>query len=236
MVCDQPQHAFASINKLHAQTCFIRVCLSQSIPIACFPKSGSHFCCRMLYWFTMLAQFTQRDSRVPVRIVVSTRSRHRLPHAEPLLPPLLAHTSLSEAHFHLLAPSQPSFLHSHTDAPFTSSAHARGLNFTLYLSPDCRVASLNLRVDWWGTLGRAGARYWTAAPGWAVGVVAWMLFTALGVYESGGKDRCRYSHGQTDARIESSDAERVGNALPLHVGDFTLTHGCHIHRITASTI
>jgi GPI inositol-deacylase len=53
------------------------------------------------------------------------------------------------------------------------------------------MTSLRLRIDWWGTLGRAGTRYWTAVPGWGVGIVAWVLFTALGVHESGGKDHHR---------------------------------------------
>jgi hypothetical protein len=37
-----------------------------------------------------------------------------------------------------------------------------------------RVASLHLRVDWWGCLGRAGDQYRTAMPGWAVGIVMWL--------------------------------------------------------------
>ena len=112
---------------------------------------------------------------------------------EALLPPLLEHTSLSEAHFHPLTHARPLLLHIHTGAPFTSHPHTRGLNLTLHSSPDCKVASLHLRVDWWGSLGRAGARYWTAVPGWAVGVVAWMLFSALGEYERGGMDRRLYA-------------------------------------------
>ncbi|KAH9047006.1 PGAP1-like protein-domain-containing protein [Lactarius deliciosus] len=103
----------------------------------------------------------------------------------PLLTPLLEHTSPSEAHFYPLTHARPLLLHTHSGAPFTSHPHTRGLNLTLYASPDCKVASLHLRVDWRGSLGRAGARYWTAVPGWAVGVVAWMLFSALGEYERG---------------------------------------------------
>lgn len=104
---------------------------------------------------------------------------------KPLLPPLLEHTSSSEAHFYPLTHARPLLLHTHTGAPFISHPHTRGLNLTLYASPDCKVASLHLRVDWRGSLGRAGARYWIAVPGWAVGVVAWMLFGALGVDERG---------------------------------------------------
>jgi len=61
----------------------------------------------------------------------------------------------------------------------------------VYTSPDCQVASLRLRVDWWGTLGRAGARYWMAVPGWAVGIVMWSMFTAMSVAERGGKTQLR---------------------------------------------
>lgn len=57
----------------------------------------------------------------------------------------------------------------------------------MYTSPDCPVASLRLHIDRWGTLGRAGARYWTAVPGWAVGIVMWVMFTAMGMNERGGK-------------------------------------------------
>ncbi|KAN0118085.1 PGAP1-like domain containing protein [Russula decolorans] len=105
--------------------------------------------------------------------------------SEPLLPPLLEHDSFSEAHFHPLTQSRPLLLHTHTGAPFTSSPYERGLNLTLYTSPDCQVASLRLHIDRWGTLGRAGARYWTAVPGWAVGIVMWVMFTAMGMNERG---------------------------------------------------
>ncbi|KAI0279424.1 PGAP1-like protein-domain-containing protein, partial [Russula aff. rugulosa BPL654] len=99
--------------------------------------------------------------------------------------PLLEHVSFSEAHFHPLTQSRPLLLHSHIGSPFTSSAYEHGVNLTLYTSPDCQVASLRLHIDWWGTLGRAGARYWTAVPGWAVGIVMWVMFTAMGINERG---------------------------------------------------
>ena len=119
---------------------------------------------------------------------------HCSSHTEPLLPPLLEHTFLehmspSEAHFYPLTHARPLLLHTHTGAPFISYPHKHGIKLNLYTSPDCKVTSLHLRVDWWGSLGRAGARYWTAVPGWAVGVVAWMLFSALGQYERGGRHR-----------------------------------------------
>jgi glycosylphosphatidylinositol deacylase len=113
--------------------------------------------------------------------------RNRSPYLETLLSPLLEHTSFSEAHFHPLTQSRRLLLHTHTGSPFISSPYARGLNLTLYTSPDCQVASLRLHIDWWGTLGRAGSRYWTAVPGWAVGIVMWLMFTAMGINERGGR-------------------------------------------------
>ena len=31
------------------------------------------------------------------------------------------------------------------------------------------------------------SRYWTAVPGWAVGIVMWLMFTAMGINEREGK-------------------------------------------------
>lgn len=112
---------------------------------------------------------------------------YRSSYIDSLLPPLLEHASFSEAHFHPLTQSRKLLLHTHTSAPFTSSPYSRGLNLTLYSSPDCQVASLRLRIDWWGSLGHAGVRYWTAVPGWAVGIVMWLMFTAMGINERGGR-------------------------------------------------
>ena len=54
------------------------------------------------------------------------------------------------------------------------------------MSSNCQVTSLRLHIDWWGTIGRASARYWTAVPVWAVGIVTWLMFTVIGLYERGG--------------------------------------------------
>jgi glycosylphosphatidylinositol deacylase len=62
----------------------------------------------------------------------------------------------------------------------------QGTNLTLHASPGCNVTSLHLHVDWRGSLGRTGGWYWTAVPGWAVGVVVWILFSTLGEYKRGG--------------------------------------------------
>jgi hypothetical protein len=110
------------------------------------------------------------------------------PHTEELLPPLLAHTSPSEVYFYPLTHARPLLLllHTHTSAPFTSHPHVRGLNLTLYASPDRRVASLHLRVGWWGSLGRAAAWHWNCRAWLGSDIVIWMLFSALGEYERGG--------------------------------------------------
>ncbi|KAH9013206.1 hypothetical protein EDB85DRAFT_983873 [Lactarius pseudohatsudake] len=101
---------------------------------------------------------------------------------EPLLPPLLEHASLSEAH--LYPHTRGHYSYTHTSTPFTSHPHTHGLSL---MSPDYKVAYLHIRVGWRGSLGRAGARSWTAITGWSVGVVAWTLFSALGEYDHGGR-------------------------------------------------
>ncbi|KAH8999609.1 hypothetical protein EDB86DRAFT_3075674 [Lactarius hatsudake] len=42
-----------------------------------------------------------------------------------------------------------------------------------------KVAYLHIRVGWRGSLGRAGAWYWTAIIGWSVAVVTWMCYSVL---------------------------------------------------------
>jgi GPI inositol-deacylase len=113
--------------------------------------------------------------------------------------------------------SRPLLLHTHTGAPFTSSSYESGLNLTLYTSSDCQVASLRLHIDWWGTLGRAGARYWTAVPGWAVGIVMWVMFTAMGVNECGGKTAAvSLAPGQADVHGKAP-VPSVSETLSLFV-------------------
>jgi hypothetical protein len=155
--------------------------------MACSPEFTSRLCFRTLCWSTASPQHMRRDSRVQVCFNCYYLLPYRSTYLEPLLSPLLEHTSFSEAHFHPLTQSRQLLLHTHTGAPFTSPQYTRGLNLTLHTSPDCQVASLRLHVDWWGTVGRAGARYWTAVPGWAVGIVMWLMFIAMGVHERGGR-------------------------------------------------
>ncbi|KAI0066653.1 PGAP1-domain-containing protein [Artomyces pyxidatus] len=104
------------------------------------------------------------------------------------LPPLLRHTSPSEAHFHPLTHDRPVLLHAHTAAPFIPhpAFSDRGVNLTIFSSGECELQALRIRLDWWGMLGRAGARYWAAAPGWAVGVVIWSIFLSWGIQDVGG--------------------------------------------------
>ena len=44
---------------------------------------------------------------------------------------------------------------------------------------------MRLHIDWLGTLGRVSARYWAVVPGWAIGIIMWLMFTALGIKERG---------------------------------------------------
>ncbi|KAH8999607.1 hypothetical protein EDB86DRAFT_647829 [Lactarius hatsudake] len=102
---------------------------------------------------------------------------------EPLLPPLPEHTSPSEAH--LYPHTRGHYSYTHSSALFTSHQHTHGHSLILYASPDYKVAYLHIRVGWRGSLGCAGAWYWTAITGWSVGVVTWMLFSAPDEYEHG---------------------------------------------------
>jgi GPI inositol-deacylase len=112
-----------------------------------------------------------------------------------LLPPLLVHKTLKESHYHRLIPSsaaypRPILLHAHTSAPFINTNPRRGLNLTIYttgeqLEDGCFPYQLELRVDWWSTIGRWVHRYWPAVISWPVGIVSLLLWRAWGATESG---------------------------------------------------
>jgi len=142
--------------------------------------------------------------------------------------------SFSETHFHPLTHSRPSLLHTHTAAPFATPPPSRGLNLTLYASQECQVGSLHLHIDWWGTLGRASARYWTAVPGWGVGVVTWLIFIAVGTSERGGRTAIIFRSAKL-TNIRSSDAERVGIGVPIHRGGLSPFLSDHVCRIAPSS-
>ncbi|KAJ7498547.1 PGAP1-like protein-domain-containing protein [Mycena latifolia] len=117
------------------------------------------------------------------------------PCSDPLLAPLLVHTSHpSETHYFPLnvIPSHRILLHTHSAAPHIHSENTlpSGLHFTVYSSGSlgCKsdLAGLDLSIDWSATLGRWASRYFTVLPSWATGVVAVILFNALGVSESTG--------------------------------------------------
>ncbi|KAH7918352.1 PGAP1-domain-containing protein [Leucogyrophana mollusca] len=112
--------------------------------------------------------------------------------AEPLLAPLLMHSSSSaETHYYPLHHSKPVPLHTHSSSPYIPSVRSgpsRGVYFTIYTSDSgCSTTTqLALSIDWWATLGRMGTRYPTTLVSWSVGVVALVLFHAWGDAE---KDR-----------------------------------------------
>ncbi|KAJ6539751.1 PGAP1-like protein-domain-containing protein [Mycena capillaripes] len=130
-------------------------------------------------------------------LVVYRISPHRRisdkPCSDPLLAPLLVHTSHpSETHYFPLTvlPSHRILLHTHAAAPHVHSEHALppGLRFSVYSSGSlgCKaeLTGLDLSIDWPATLGRWASRYFTILPTWAIGVVAVILFQAWGMSEN----------------------------------------------------
>ncbi|KAJ7724850.1 PGAP1-like protein-domain-containing protein [Mycena metata] len=128
-------------------------------------------------------------------VVYRLTPRHKIseePCSDPLLAPLLVHTSHpSETHYFPLTvlPSHRILLHTHAAAPHVHSPFApRGVRFTVYSSGSlgCKsdLVALDLSVDWPATLGRWASRYFTAVPSWAIGVVAIIIFQAWGASEN----------------------------------------------------
>ncbi|TFK43831.1 GPI-inositol-deacylase [Crucibulum laeve] len=117
--------------------------------------------------------------------------------ADPLLPPLLAHTSHSvETHYFPLSGQQDRrlLLHTHIPAPYIPRSPLQathGLNFTIYSSSaiGCGkdVHALHISIDWRGTLGRWASRYLSTLVSWAAGVSALVLFYARTAVDYGGK-------------------------------------------------
>ncbi|KAI0371559.1 GPI-inositol-deacylase [Pilatotrama ljubarskyi] len=105
----------------------------------------------------------------------------------PLLP-LLTHTSHpSETHYYPLAPTFPRriLLHSHASAPYIASEHPVGHKLTVHSSGECWVTEIELTLDWWGSIGRWGTRYWAAAVCWGVGIMGIVLWDVWGLVEGG---------------------------------------------------
>ncbi|CAL1700352.1 unnamed protein product [Somion occarium] len=118
-----------------------------------------------------------------VLIVYRLTPRFSSPCTESLLLPLLQHTSHpSETHYFSLSlpPPRKVLLHTHASAPYiTPPAH--GFNLSIYSSGECRLSSVEVTVDLWGTLGRWGMRYWSAVLSWSVALVASLIFDAWSV-------------------------------------------------------
>ncbi|KAJ7129279.1 PGAP1-like protein-domain-containing protein [Mycena epipterygia] len=131
-------------------------------------------------------------------IVYRITPRRRIsekPCSDPLLAPLLVHTSHpSETHYFPLTvgPLHRILLHTHSAAPHVHSEHTLppGFRFTIYSSGSlgCKsdLVGLDLSIDWPATLGRWASRYFTVLPTWATGVVAVILFQAWGMSENTG--------------------------------------------------
>lgn len=114
-------------------------------------------------------------------------------YTDPLVTPLIAHTShpVETHYFAINAESKGRILlHSHLPAPYVASAPAAPrstLNFTVYSSGTlgCNLKGFSISIDWSATLGRWAARYPTTLVGWAVGVVAVVLFTTWSATDRG---------------------------------------------------
>lgn len=111
-----------------------------------------------------------------------------------ILAPLLFHTSGPlEGHYHQLQNLVPNYLHGHSAAPFIQTpasllpSYSRGLNITIYTSGQCGVAELLVTVDWWNSFGRWGSRYWNAILAWGSGIVAFVFFNSLRVWDSSAR-------------------------------------------------
>ncbi|KAJ7368736.1 PGAP1-like protein-domain-containing protein [Mycena albidolilacea] len=125
-------------------------------------------------------------------VVYRLTPHHRIsekPCADPLLAPLLVHTSHpSETHYFPLTvlPTHRILLHTHAAAPHIRSQNTvpPGLRFIVYSSGSlgCKsdLVGFALSIDWPATLGRWASRYFTVLPTWAIGVVAVILFQAWG--------------------------------------------------------
>ncbi|KIJ69807.1 hypothetical protein HYDPIDRAFT_104430 [Hydnomerulius pinastri MD-312] len=106
--------------------------------------------------------------------------------ADPLLPPLLLHSShSSEIHYYPLSSKMPIALHTHSSAPYMpplNGAPSHGLNLVIYSSgASCHDANeLFLTIDWWATAGRIGTRYPTTLLSWGIGIVSLLLFHSWG--------------------------------------------------------
>ncbi|KAG8696279.1 GPI inositol deacylase [Ceratobasidium sp. 394] len=107
-------------------------------------------------------------------IVYRARFTHEGDCTNPLLAPLLAHTSSgSESHFHrTTSPMNGTLLHSHNAGPFLGTKH--GINITFYSSGECQVTKVQLTIDWRSSAGRAASRLWAGMFAYAVGLVAAM--------------------------------------------------------------
>ncbi|KAF8213968.1 PGAP1-like protein-domain-containing protein [Mycena galopus ATCC 62051] len=128
-------------------------------------------------------------------VVYRITPHHRIseqPCADPLLAPLLVHTSHpSETHYFPLTvvPSHRILLHTHAAAPHIRPERnlLPGVRFSVYSSGSlgCKsdLVAFDLGIDWPATLGRWASRYFTALPTWAIGVVAVILFQAWGASE-----------------------------------------------------
>lgn len=98
-----------------------------------------------------------------------------------------------EGHYHRLQNLVPTYLHGHSAAPFIHTpanllpSYSHGLNISIYTSGQCSVEELLVTIDWWNSFGRWGARYWNAILVWGSGIIAFVFFNSLRVWDSSAR-------------------------------------------------
>ncbi|KAG5648788.1 hypothetical protein DXG03_000137 [Asterophora parasitica] len=110
--------------------------------------------------------------------------------SDPLVAPMISHTSHPVETHYFPANAPRILLHSHAPAPYVASSLATPhtpLNFVIYSSGTvgCNMLGFSITVDWSATLGRWASRYFTTLASWAVGVAATIVFTAWGAGDRG---------------------------------------------------
>ena len=157
-----------------------------------------------------------------VRLIHATFAVHLT--KEALLPPLF---EPSEAHFYPLSHTRP---HTHTSAPFTSQ-----ISISIHVASNlphtpCKTAKSHLCTCAW-TVGVLSVALAPAAPGWAVGIVVRVLFSALGEYERGGTTPHHLSRCNTDAYNEALMLCVSKSISMSHAQDFASDFGSHLRPV-----
>ena len=161
---------------------------------------------------------------------------------DPLLSHVIAHTSqASETHYYpISSPDHRILLHTHNSAPYVpriSASEDKTLVFTIYFSGStgcsADLAGFTIEVDWSATLGRWASRYPTTLVSWAVGVVAFVMFSAWGSSDNGHSKYLVFFF-IIDLLIHFTSACRTSIVIHIQPQDPKATNGGFFSRILSS--